>query len=235
MVAAVGFANAQQVMPDPPARPLMPRPEGQAPGPLMGEAPGAQMPGADPFQLLENSKQVQADLGLTADQLAKLSLAARNFHTKLQELSFPKPGESPAAAQAAIDQHLMDTRAMIARELTPPQLARLQQIMLQLEGPCLSMIDTELARQLGLTPDQMRKIGDACRARSDEMRAAFRPPPPGGDFCRAMDANRVQIEQIRAREDKRIFVMLSGPQQKMFERMSGRKLHLDPPRPPQCR
>ncbi len=229
-LAAVG----EEHRPDPPPREQMPRPEWEAPGPMLADAPGAQMPGADPFHLLLNSTEVQSDLGLTRDQLERLARAARNFRTKLQELSYPRPGVPREQAQAAIQSHVMETRGMIARELNPEQLARLQQIMLQLEGPCLAVVDPQLAQQLSITRDQGRTIGEACRARAAQMRTAFQPPAPRTDPCAQMAANRDRIELIRARSDEQVMALLSPQQKSMFDRMTGKRLKLAPPMPPEC-
>lgn len=237
-MAAMAFisiaAIAQERRPAPPPREMMPRSEWQMPGPMMSSAPGAQMPGADPFHLLENSTEVQTDLGLTKDQLAGIGRAARNFRNKLQELSHPKPGVSKEQAQAEIERHVLDTRGMIARELTPAQLARLQQIMLQLEGPCLAVIDQQVAQQLSITPQQDRTIKEACLARASQMREAFQPPTSQANFCATMNFNRDRIEQVRTRTDEQIMALLLPKQTAIFSRMSGRKLRLEPPMPPEC-
>ena len=227
-------AGGAERRPDPPPREQMPRPEWETPGPMLAEAPGAQMPGADPFHLLLNSPEVQNDLGLTRDQLDRLARAARNFRTKLQELSYPRPGMPKEQAQAEIQRHVMETRGMIARELNPEQLARLQQIMLQLEGPCLAVVDPQLGQQLSITQDQGRSIGEVCRARAAQMRQAFRPPSSTAELCAQMATNRDQIELIRARSDEQIMTLLSPQQKSMFVRMTGRKINLQPPRPPEC-
>lgn len=239
-LAAVVFASGNALgqdrsFPDPPPRPEMPRPEFEQPDPSIAGAPGAAMPGADPFQLLENSPQVQADLGLTEGQLRNLHLAASNFRSKLQELSHPKPGESPDQARAAIQEHLQSTRLMIQRELNPKQLDRLQQIMLQLEGPCLAILDPKLGQQLGFSATQARTLNDACQHRSQEMRSAFHPPAPGQDFCASAASNRERIGAIRARADANITAMLQPQQQTALTQMMGPKINLEPPIPPNCR
>jgi hypothetical protein len=212
----------------------LPRPEWQVPGPMLAEAPGAQTPGADPFHLLLNRSEVQSDLGLTGDQLNRLARAARNFHTRLQELSYPKPGVSREQAQAAIRNHVMETRGMIARELNPEQLGRLQQIMLQIEGPCLAIMEPQMGRQLNITRDQGNAMGAACRARADQIRSAFRAPASGTDYCAQMAANRDAIEPIRSRSDEQVMTLLSPEQKSMFVQMTGRRLDLPPPTPPGC-
>lgn len=216
-------------------REMMPRPEWQAPGAMMADAPGAQMPGADPFQLLENSKQVQDDLHLTADQISQVVHASRLFRTKLQELSNPRTGVSKEQAQTEIRRHINDTRAMLAAILGPSQLGRLQQIMLQLEGPCIAVIDPEVGQGLGVTPQQAHALNDACQDRARLMREAFRPPSSRADFCATMNANRDRVQQVRMAADERVAALLSEQQKGVFERMAGNKLALEPPVPPECR
>src|ERR1019366_9624647 len=131
-------------------RGMLPRQQDHMPGPLMGEAPGGELPGADPLQLLLNSFEVQHELRLTEAQIGRLQLAARNFRTQMQALTAPPPGTAMDQAQAAIARQMTDTRGMIARELAPEQLARLQQIMLQIEGPCLAMVDNQVGQHIGL-------------------------------------------------------------------------------------
>ncbi|WP_407166081.1 hypothetical protein [Bradyrhizobium sp. ORS 111] len=217
----------------PPARQILPRPEFGLPDSSM-PVPGSQMPGADPFQLLENSEEVQADLGLTRDQIARLNRASRNFRTTLQELSVAKPGVSPEAQRAAVERHVRDTRGMIARELTPAQLGRLQQIMLQLEGPCLAVIDQAVAEQLKLNRFQQEAIGRACETRSAQMKRAFVAAPPGASYCTTMVDNRRRVEAIRVQADQQILALLESTQKDMFTRLIGKKLKLTAPMPPEC-
>src|SRR5258707_13466268 len=139
-----------QAFPEPPRRPEMPRPEFELPGAAIAQVPGAAMPGADPFQLLENSKVIQNELGLTEGQLKNLHLAAIHFQDKLKELSSPRPGVTPEQARDEIQQHLRSIHLMIERELAPKQLDRLHQIMLQLEGPCLAVLDPQIEKMLKL-------------------------------------------------------------------------------------
>jgi hypothetical protein len=220
---------------DPPPRGMLPRQQGEIPGPLIGEVPGAELPGADPFQLLLNSFEVQGELHLSKDQLERLARAARNFRTQIQALTVPQPGVSPDQQRAQIAAQMMDTRAMIARELTPEQLARLQQIVLQLEGLCLTMADGQIGQRLSLTDDQQHRLGAICMDRTQQMRAAFEPPAPGQDECRIAAVNRDRIEAIRARSDEQALQVLTARQRTQFAGMQGRHINLEPPIPPECR
>lgn len=226
---------AQPPPPDLPPRGMLPRQQNQIPGPLIGEAPGGELPGADPLQLLLNSFEIQHDLRLTAAQIGNLQLAARNFRTQMQALTAPAPGTSPDQGQAAIARGMADTRGMIARELTPEQLARLQQIMLQIEGPCLATVDNQLGQHLGLTNEQWKQLATVCHERDQQMRAAFRPPAPGANECQVAVGNRDRIEPIRARSDAQVLALLSAQQRTKFAAQQGSPMHLEPPMRPECR
>lgn len=230
VLVALGAGPAAAQRFDDPAGRQAPAPgEWRQPGPMAMETPGGSMPGADPFHLLTNSRQVQADMGLTGEQLLHLERAGRTFQSKMQELAAGGPG-----AQVEIERHMQANRGVIAKVLSPQQLERLQQIMLQLEGPCLVMMDPRLGDQLRLAPDQMHGLGAACRGRTMDMRAAFAPPAPGVDQCQAMAMNRGRMEQVRARSDDQILTMFSPQQRSMFERLEGRKIQLEPMMPPGC-
>jgi hypothetical protein len=128
----------------------------------------------------------------------------------------------------------MEARGMIARELRPEQLARLQQIMLQLEGLCLVIMDKQLQTELTITDEQARALAQACQVRAQRMREAFRPPQNPAEFCVALAANRARLEQIRADADHSMMSLLTPKQVSVFARMMGKKLSLEPPRPPEC-
>lgn len=211
----------------------MPRPESM-PMDSAEPVPGAQLPNADPFQLLENSPEVQADLQLTRDQLSRLDRASRNFRETLRELTSRRNDLGPDVRREKIAGHINDTRAMIARELSPAQLGRLQQIMLQLEGPCLAVIDPPLAEHLGLSSEQHEQIKQACAARLAQMQSAFLPVAAGASTCEAMSDNRRRVEIIRRDADEAIFSLLRPPQKELLRRLSGKKIVLTPPMPPQC-
>ena len=237
--SAILLAVSAQAQPpfgqDPPPRGMLPRQQGEMPGPLIGQVPGAELPGADPFQLLLNSFEVQRELHLSKEQLDRLARAARNFRTQIQALTVPQSGVSPDQQRSQIAAQMMDTRAMIARELTPEQLGRLQQIVLQLEGLCLTMADGQVGQRLTLTDDQWRRLGAVCMDRMQRIRAAFQPPTPGQDECRVAAGNRERIEAIRASSDQQALAVLTARQRAQFAGMQGRQIQLEPPIPPECR
>jgi len=179
--------------------------------------------------------EIRRSRGLTQQQIANLRLAARNFLTQMQELMAPRPGVPPEQARAAMQQQAEQTRPMINRELTPQQIARLQQILLQIEGPCMAVREPEMLRQLGLTPAEQGQAGVACRERGAQMRAAFHPPAPGEEPCQAASENRIRIERIRSDTDRKVLALFSPAERSKFAAMQGRHIDLEPPMPPGCR
>ncbi len=234
--SVIALAEGLQ-LPPPPSRPEMPRPTWAPPNAtrtISGGLPGSGIPNADPFQLLENSSSVQAELGLTPNQLRNIHQAAIHNQGKLEELSHGLAGESPEQVREEIEQQQRDTELMIARELNPKQRERLREIMLQLEGPCMAIFDREAARHLRVGPEQGQSLAAACQNRFEQTRKAFKQVAPGEDFCAVMAENRVRIEKIRLREDQEITARLLPEQQAELTRMIGTKIKLAPPMSPNC-
>jgi hypothetical protein len=221
-------AFAQAIPPQ--DRVQLPPNEFAPPGAGSNDAPGGMMPGADPFMLLENNRQVQVDLGLSEDQIRRLSHSGQLFRSQLQELA----RATNVSSKAEIERQIWTSRDTIVHLLTPEQLQRLQQIMLQIHGPCLAISDTHFSQDLGLSEMQLQKMVATCRQVTMNMREAFRPPPSGEDPCLTLRTNRAQLEQLRTEGQARVVALLSAPQQRRLQEMQGRKLTLEPVMPPQC-
>lgn len=214
----------------PPERSQLPKNELVPPGSAIGDTPGGMMPGADPFMLLENSRQVQADLDLSEDQIRRLGHSGQLFRSQLQELAHA----TDAASKSEMERQIWASRGAIAKILDRQQLQRLQQIMLQIEGPCLAVNDPRFSQELGLSEAQLTAMNNTCRQVATEMRAAFRPPAPGEEPCSAIYANRDRMEGLRAQGRARVVALLSSSQQRRLQDMQGRDLALEPMVPPQC-
>jgi len=225
------LAQPAFVQPAPPQdRNQLPPNELAPPGAGVSDVPGGMTPGSDPFMLLQNNSQVQADLGLSEDQIRRLSHSGQTFRTRLQELA----QATDASSKAEMQRQIFVSRNVISQILTPEQLQRLQQIMLQIEGPCLAVNDPRFSQELGLSETQLQKMTTTCRQLVGEMQKVFRPPAPGEDPCASLRANRAQIEQIREEGQARVVALLSAAQQDNLQEMQGRKLTIEPVMPPQC-
>jgi hypothetical protein len=222
-------AHAEE-LPPPSDYSELPRSELIPPHPSKAELPGGLLPGSDPFTLLENDRTVQADLGLTEDQRRHLADTGVLFRSRLAELA--QAGD--AASRAEMERLEWTSRGAIARILTPRQLERLREIMLQLQGPCLAAGDPMLAETLHLSREQSQAIQAACRQIGQDMRTTFRAPPSGSKRCSVLLGNRVRIDRVRANGEARVLALLTAEQRDALDRMKGRTLALEPPMPAGC-
>lgn len=214
-----------------PPREMRPRPEGKAPGSMIPDVPGPPSPGADLVYLLENSIEVQKNLGLAKDQLARLHPASRNFRTRLQDLSDPKLRVTHEWTRTEIESHMQAARGMIAPELTPIRLARIRQIILQLEGPCLAVIDQPVGQRPSLTDRQNQAITRACHVRTAQIPEAFQPQSAVSNFCATMKVSAITSSGSGSRRRRNCWPYWSLPKKEMPLRTTGKKLQLTPAMP----
>lgn len=200
------------------------------PGAMSHQAPGANMPGADPFQLLMNSREVQADLRLTETQLHHLSSISGNFRTQIRESSFRSERE--------IQQQTQSGQQLINRILDSAQIDRLRQIMLQLEGDCGILTDKRTLHDLEIEPDspQFRQISTICQNLDARIRAlaniANRTYP--ADSCMAMTVTWRQTRGIKDAAKKQIAQGMTEFQSNTLKAMKGRPLTGAFTKPPLC-
>lgn len=200
------------------------------PGAMSHQAPGANMPGADPFQLLMNNREVQADLRLTETQLHHLSSISGNFRTQIRESSFRSERE--------IQQQTQSGQQMINRILDSAQIDRLRQIMLQLEGDCGILTDKRTLHDLEIEPDspQFRRINAICQNLDAQIRAsaniANRTYPT--DACMAMAATWRQTRKLKDTVQRQIAQAMEESQRNTLIAMKGRPLTGAFTKPPLC-
>ncbi|MDD5033401.1 MAG: hypothetical protein PHE55_01470 [Methylococcaceae bacterium] len=205
----------------------LPRDAQQIPGQEGPPPPGGMMPGADPFHLLMNSREVQADLGLTETQIRHLSRVDADFLTKMRESS---------ASPEQMQQQMQEGQMKIAKVLSTEQLDRFKEIMFQIEAPCNLMREVEDLERLQLTPAQTGQVDGLCQGMWGKIRSlaeeAHRSQP--NDPCTAMMTVRAQEQNMKSQIQKDIDQILTGAQKKIYGEMKGRPIHLPPMRPPAC-
>lgn len=201
------------------------------PGPAGYRSPGSNLPGADPYQLLMNSPETRRDLNLTETQITHLSrVGATMFHTAMLDSSY----RSERAVQEQVD----SGQKAIARVLTPEQLGRLRQIMLQVEGPCGLLSDPQDLERLGISQGstQLRRIEGICRDADRQLHqlAENANQAHRNDPCAAMAIVSEQSQGIRSRAEGQIRGVLHASQTKTLQDMKGQPLRLPPMIPPGC-
>ena len=208
-----------------------PQHETPRPGAPVGPSPSSHSPGSDPTMLLANSPRVQAELGLSEDQIQRLRHAERKFRNRHQ--ATVQTGD--ASSKTNLEQQLRADRSAIDQILTANQLRRLQQIMLRLEGPCLAIHDRHFTQELGLNRGQQQEITGICRQLAMDLRGALRPPMSEENACTVALAMRTRIERKRLQGDVQIKGLLSQQQREKLEQMQGPEITLEPMLPPPCK
>src|ERR1700720_3804977 len=153
--------------------------ESSPPPASMVGLPGASRFGTDPLHLLQTAK-VKQELKITDDQSAKIAKVAdkydREAASKLGNVQ--TEGISAAKAQEIRDtgDKLIETsRQEVSSILNPDQLNRLKQILLQVNG-AEALQDKEVAKQVGITPEESAKIQKLQAQTTEKLRGSFEKP-----------------------------------------------------------
>lgn len=190
--------------------------------------PGADRPGSDPLQLLQ-VKEVQQELGLTKDQIAKLEKIAQKYRPQVNQSSRGSTQEQKIFLQRNVD----ESRQEVAKVLKPKQIDRFSQIVLQVNGwnpePLVSRTrgTTSNAPQdpLKLTLDQQKKLSGIQGETEQEMintLQAFRTRgASAAELCQKMD-------QLREQRNQQMLSTLSEEQRAALEKLKGKPFVLPP-------
>lgn len=162
--------------------------------------------------------------GLRADEnVAAGKPLALVVKKRVQEELKLTPGQAAAVqklhAEAATHEKSDFTEAL-ARELKPGQLARLKQISYQVRGGA-ALVDPDVAKALGLSLAQVRKIGDVWRNREEDLRQILRI----SKF--KSDADRRRYILLRRRSaGKEMLELLTADQLTAFKKLQGKPVEL---------
>ena len=112
--------------------------------------------GGGPTGLLRRP-DVQADLGLTDEQKAKLDEIQQNVRSQMQEAR-QSAGDDRDAIRKAMEPIMKKSTEDSLAVLTPVQKQRLNEINIQINGNSALVNNKDLQNQIGLSDDQKAKI-----------------------------------------------------------------------------
>lgn len=181
---------------------------------------------------LANRDDVAQDLGLSADQKSKLSDLAEKNQQKMQD-AMQEVRDSAGDDRDAMMKGMMAAREKISAEnakavaaiLTPDQVKRLKEILIQFSGVTIVTSNKEIQADLGITDDQKAKFADLQTRQMAAMRELFQNAQGDRDAMRAgMEKNR------KAMEDE-VGKILTDSQKAKLTEMGGTKkfVRVDPP------
>jgi len=201
--------------------------EAEAPrGPRRGA--GARIGRSSPLGLVR-LKQVQKDLKLTEEQVAKVTELGEEFGAEMQkEFSSLREIDDRAKRRAKMSEltKQLDCKARekLCDVLNKEQMARLDQIRLQARPVVQNLTDKDVAGQLKLTQEQRKKIakiGKGMRAKQSELYGTMR----GASREQRAETTK-KLRQIRADANKQALELLTTEQKQAFEKMQGKKIEL---------
>jgi hypothetical protein len=197
--------------------------------------PGASRFGTDPLHLLQTAK-VKKELKITDDQSAKLAKVAGKYDqevasklgsVQLQGLSGQQKIGKEQEVRETGDQLIESSRKEVSSILSPDQLNRLKQILLQVNG-AEALQDKEVAKQVGITPEESAKIQKVQMQTSSLLRHDLGMPQNGGPTQPQMlGANVEAADKINSHAQDQYLGTLTSDQKQKLDKLRGAPFTLE--------
>jgi Spy/CpxP family protein refolding chaperone len=219
------FANAQTKIKEETAPP---------PRSMVG-LPGANRYGTDPLHLLQTAK-VKQELKITDEQSAKLAKVAdkydREAASKLGNVRMDVlTGQEKLGKQQEIreteDKLIETSRKEVSAILTPDQLNRLKQILLQVNG-AEALQDKEVAKKIGITPEESAKLQKLQLQTNATLRSSLGTQRSSGqEQTQLLGANIQAADKIDNQAQEQYLRALTPEQKQKFDGLVGAPFKLE--------
>lgn len=153
--------------------------------------------------------QVQAELKMTEDQIAKVREALGGAGG---------PGGRGGGDPQQREQMRLEQEKKVKEILSAEQYKRYQEISLQLEGPA-ALARKEVADKLGLSESQHEKVNAILEEQRAAMRDMFQGGGGGGGDRQAMMET---MQKMREETNAKLLAVLTAEQKKTWEGMLGK-------------
>jgi hypothetical protein len=202
---------------------LAPTSRAQAPPGMMGMMGGGA--NTSPIMILL-APSVQKELKLSEDQKAKAYSLARTQGQKSRDLTqtMMVAGGNPQASMMAMMRLRQESDQAIGKILDAKQKERLNQIVLQAEGP-LAVARPEIARPLRLNETQSEYVQTVMMQMRREMVVAMRQSAAAGQFNPAQ--MRVVASRLRQSAVQEVSKVIDRKQKVAFNKMLGEPFDLN--------
>jgi hypothetical protein len=197
--------------------------------------PGASRFGTDPLHLLQTAK-VKQELKITDDQSAKLAKVAGKYDqeaasklgsVQLQGLSGQQKVGKEQEVRDTGDKLIESSRKEVSSILNPDQLNRLKQILLQVNG-AEALQDKEVAKQVGITPEESAKIEKIQLQTSGALRSSLGMPSNGGTSKPQMLGSDIQTaDTINDHAQNQYMGALTADQKEKLDKLRGAPFTLE--------
>lgn len=199
--------------------------------------PGSSRYGTDPLNLLQTAK-VKQELKITDEQSAKLAKVAAKYDreaasklggVKMDGLSAQQKLGKQQEVREAGDKLIESSRQEVSTILNPAQLDRLKQILLQVNG-AEALEDKEVAKQVGVTPEEAAKIQKLQADTNMMLRNSLGMPHSGAPAQNQMmlgSANVRAADKINNQAQEQYLGALTIEQKQKLEKMRGAPFTLE--------
>jgi hypothetical protein len=171
---------------------------------------------SNPFLFLIRDPGVQTDLKMRDDQKVTVRRVLDEIDGTLWLLRDTSPDEGGDRVQALIAKVKSGLNGVLSKE----QLSRLDQIVLQAQGPeALGL--PGVAQRLALSPDQKKEIRETIESRRNELLELAEQVKKGTE-----KKPQEKAAEIRTAEHEQLLVILKESQQKQWAAMLGKPIDL---------
>ena len=191
---------------------------------------GGMVPGMDVLMML-TQEPVQKELKLTTEQTTKVTEAADEMRSEMQEIFSGLQDLSPEERREKM-QELRGEAEKMAKELKgkvdalldPSQKNRLKQLAVQRRGAFGALQDAEVASALKLTDEQKKKVATM----AEEARPGRGQGPGGGGGGGDREAMRERFQAMQKERNEKALAILTAEQKADLEKLQGPKFDFPP-------
>jgi len=190
------------------------------------------------FVELLSLEQVQKELKLSEDQIAKVKEIGEKLRTEMREQfaglrEIQDVQERRTKMTEASNQFDEKARGQFREVLSQEQMMRLYQIRLQVRGAVYALNNRWVADRLKLTDEQKKKAAELEKATEDRVSEAYSPLRNLSQEERRekMADLREKISKMRSEAEQKALGLLTAEQKETFEKMKGEKIELPERRP----
>jgi hypothetical protein len=189
---------------------------------------GRQMGGMGSIARLLMVEEVQKELKVTEDQVAKVREAmdamrpaggpgqGQGARGNFSEMTEEERAEMRAQMQQRMQERNNQIKEALGKVLSGDQMKRLNEISLQQQG-VMALADPDVATALALKEEQKTKIADVLSS----FRQNARPARDAGDGPADRQALRQQMQERREQLNKDLMAVLTTDQQGKWKEMQG--------------
>jgi len=182
-----------------------------------------------------NNAKVQKDLELTNDQKVNVTAAAKDSSAALDEsvTSLSEENPDPAELNDKIGELVRDTQKKLLKRLddilTPQQVKRLKEIMLQSQGSMM-LLDPDVIKTLEISEDQQTQLKELRDVFQKKMRDSavvrVQSPDPAAFRNNAAEMHD-KMQKARKAFDDVMLQVLTPEQREKLDKMQGAKIDLN--------